>query len=105
MLFPPEGQYRAWFEHAGFRDVRVAPLAPEWHHGAYAVAVSGTKTSDGAADGATAAAPERVDEPMTVHRRALLAARFALGSLAGAAFIPIAVVARARRRRRRPRES
>ena len=100
-----EGEYRAWFEQAGFGDVRVAPLAPEWHHGAYAVAVAGTKTGDGAAAGVAAPVAERVDEPMTVRRRALFAARFALGSLAGAAFIPIAVLARARRRRRAPREA
>jgi len=105
MLFPTEGEYRAWFEQAGFGDVRVAPLAPEWHHGAYAVAVAGTKTGDRAAAGVAAPVAERVDEPMTMRRRALFAARFALGSLAGAAFIPIAVLARARCRRRAPREA
>jgi MPBQ/MSBQ methyltransferase len=103
MLFPAEDQYRAWFERAGFGDVRVAPLAPEWHDGAYAVAVAGTKICDRAAVGVAALVAERVDEPMTVRRRALFAARFALGSLAGAAFIPIAVAGRARRRWRRLR--
>jgi MPBQ/MSBQ methyltransferase len=101
MLFPAEEEYRAWFERAGFGDVRVVPLAPEWHRGAYAVAVAGTKTSDGAAAGAPGPTAERLDEPMTLRRRALFAARFALGSLAGAAFIPVALVARARRGRRR----
>src|SRR3954452_7376322 len=45
MLFPPEADYRAWFERAGFEDVQVHELAPDWYRGrsAYAVAVSGVK--------------------------------------------------------------
>ena len=44
MLFPPEADYRAWFERAGFTDVRVQALAPEWYRGrsTYALAITGT---------------------------------------------------------------
>ena len=38
---------------------------------------------------------------MTLRRRGLFAVRFVLGSLAGAAFVPVAILARARHRRRR----
>ena len=45
MLFPPEADYRAWFERAGFADVEVHALAPDWYRGrsVYAVAVTGTR--------------------------------------------------------------
>src|SRR4051794_27081764 len=45
MLFPPEADYRRWFEQAGFEEIRVTALAPDWYRGrsVYAVAVAGTK--------------------------------------------------------------
>jgi len=51
MLFPAEADYRAWFERAGFEDVRVDVIAPEWYRGRspYGVAVAGTKPAAGAA--------------------------------------------------------
>jgi MPBQ/MSBQ methyltransferase len=103
MLFPPEQDYRRWFEAAGFEDVQVHALAPDWYRGrsAYAVAVSGVR-------GGTAppplppAAPERRDAPLTLAGRARFAARFVLGSAAGLAFVPIgaALALRARLARR-----
>ena len=47
MLFPGEEEYRAWFAAAGFADMDVRRLAPEWHAGAYAVAVAGRKPAPG----------------------------------------------------------
>jgi MPBQ/MSBQ methyltransferase len=83
MLFPAEDEYRAWFERAGFQDVQLHPLAPDWYRGrsAYAVAVTGTKR------GRAAPLPPAVEEPAV--GRARFAARFVLGSLAGLAFVPI----------------
>jgi MPBQ/MSBQ methyltransferase len=101
MLFPAEREYREWFERAGFADVRVAPLAPDWHRGAYAVAVAGTRTAEDATAPDSVGAAERIDAPMTLGRRALFAARFTIGSLAGAVFVPAAMVVRAWRRRGR----
>src|SRR5215218_8533519 len=48
MLFPPEADYRAWFERAGFEDVEVHTLAHDWYRGrsAYGVADSGTKQKE-----------------------------------------------------------
>ena len=31
MLFPSVEQYRTWFERAGFADVEVVPVAPDWY--------------------------------------------------------------------------
>jgi MPBQ/MSBQ methyltransferase len=108
MLFPPEADYRAWFERAGFEDVDVRALAPDWYRGrsVYAVAVSGVKRG-GARKvpgwaGSTSALEER-DAPLTLGGRARFIARFVLGSAAGFAFVPIgaALALRARLARRR----
>jgi len=96
MLFPPEADYRAWFERAGFEDVRLHALAPDWYRGrsVYAVAITGTKSGSDLAiqhrpglQDLTLA--EERDAPLTLAGRARFAARFVLGSLAGLAFVPI----------------
>jgi MPBQ/MSBQ methyltransferase len=93
MLFPPEADYRRWFEAAGFSDLRTAYVAPAWFRGdrgRYALAIAGTK--DGAGPPPLARAPaERLAEPMTPAGRLRFAARFVAGSIAGALFIPIAL--------------
>ena len=102
MLFPPEADYRAWFERAGFTDVRVQALAPDWYRGrsVYAVAVSGVKR--GAAPKLSPAPREEREAPLTLAGRARFAARFVLGSAAGLVFVPIgaALALRARLSRR-----
>ena len=100
MLFPPEADYRAWMERAGFEDVRAEYV--RWHDAErYGIAIAGTKRAPGPSP---AAAPlkERRHEPMTLRRRAAFAGRFVAGSVAGAAFVPVGVVASIRARRRRP---
>jgi MPBQ/MSBQ methyltransferase len=113
MLFPAEDEYVAWFERAGFASIERVHVAPAWWDAAwdpYAVAIAGVKPRAGEPplvlgppeDGAASVTPARL-------------ARFAAGSLAGAAFIPIAlwfsVRARLRRAtrgravRRRPRSA
>lgn len=92
MLFPSEDEYVAWFQRAGFTDLRRVHVAPAWWREGwdpYALAIAGTKPGAGPSPLATAMAPprEQVDERMTAIRLA----RFALGSLAGAAFIPVAL--------------
>jgi MPBQ/MSBQ methyltransferase len=91
MLFPPEADYRAWFERAGFEDVQVHALAPDWYRGrsVYAVAVSGVKRGPSPAP-PRAAAEDRA-APLTPAGRVRFAARFVLGSAAGLAFVPIGV--------------
>jgi MPBQ/MSBQ methyltransferase len=92
MLFPAEDEYRAWFERAGFTDVRVRRIAPDWYRGgaAYAVAVAGVKPAPGPSPLGRAAPAEDLAAPLRGRERLRVAARFALGSAAGAAFVPIA---------------
>jgi MPBQ/MSBQ methyltransferase len=91
MLFPAEEEYTAWFERAGFTDLRRLHVAPAWWRAGwdpYAVAVAAVKPAPGpSALALPAAAREDVRERLTLARLG----RFALGSLAGAAFIPVAL--------------
>jgi MPBQ/MSBQ methyltransferase len=101
MLFPPADEYRRWFEAAGFADVTAHALAPDWYRDGrapYALAVSGVKPAPGPSP--LPATPAAVDPPAGPLR---FAARFVLGSAAGAAFIPIgaALALRARLSARR----
>jgi MPBQ/MSBQ methyltransferase len=99
MLFPALDEYRTWFERAGFTGVEVREIAPDWYRGrggrdAYAVAVSGVKPAAGASPLAAALGEpaEELAAPLTLRERARVAGRFAAGSAAGAAFVPIAAV-------------
>ena len=105
MLFPPEADYRAWFERAGFEDVQLHALAPSWYRGRSVYAVAATRRQAGSV-GATAVGrrrrTRRPDAPLTLGGRARFAARFVLGSAAGLVFVPIgaALALRARLARR-----
>jgi MPBQ/MSBQ methyltransferase len=98
MLFPTARQYRGWFEAAGFEEIQELRLAPPWGRGSdesgYALAIAGRANEAGPPD-APAAAIEDVHERWTARR--LL--RFAAGSLAGAAFVPVGLVMHLRARR------
>jgi MPBQ/MSBQ methyltransferase len=101
MLFPSVSDYRTWFERAGFEDVHVTPVAPDWYRDTrapYAVAVSGVA---GAGPSKLVVAPvvESLDAPSSPAGRVRTAVRFAVGSLAGLAFVPIALVMKLRERR------
>jgi MPBQ/MSBQ methyltransferase len=90
MLFPGEDEYREWFTQAGFTDIEVAYVAPPWWRegwDAYGLSIAGVKPAPGpspAAGAPPAAAPDPPPLPLRL-------ARFAIGSLAGAAFIPVAL--------------
>jgi MPBQ/MSBQ methyltransferase len=91
MLFPAEDEYVAWFERAGFEQIERVHVAPAWwdeRWDPYAVAIAGVKPRGGEPPLALPA-PVHSDEahPVTPARLA----RFAAGSLAGAAFIPVAL--------------
>jgi MPBQ/MSBQ methyltransferase len=103
MLFPAEDEYVAWFERAGFVRIERVHVAPAWwdeRWDPYAVAIAGVKPRAGEP-------PLRLDPPGDDGRADPITparlARFAAGSLAGAAFIPVALwfIVRARLRRRR----
>lgn len=104
MLFPSVEQYRTWFTSAGFADFEVVPIAPGWYRDErepYAVAVSGVCAGTGPSPVALAPVTERLDAPLTFPARLRSAARFAVGSLAGLAFVPIALAMTLRARRSR----
>ena len=98
MLFPTEQQYRDWMTRAGFVDIEVVYVKPDWHGDArYGLSIAGRKPAPGASP-AAAQPRETRTEPMTPARWA----RWVAGSAAGAVFVPIAAAARqlARLRRR-----
>jgi MPBQ/MSBQ methyltransferase len=101
MLFPTETQYLDWFRDAGFAEIEVAYLDAPWQDGAgapFGLAIAGRKPGAGSSP----AAGRPAVEPTREHSPPVRLARFALGSLAGAAFVPVGVVLgrRARRARR-----
>jgi MPBQ/MSBQ methyltransferase len=90
MLFPAEAEYREWMERAGFADVELVELAPDWYRRGdvpYAVAAVGRKPAAGASPAPLS--PE-VEPPRAAPTPVRLA-RFAAGSLAGLAFVPLGV--------------
>jgi MPBQ/MSBQ methyltransferase len=94
MLFPSVSDYRTWFERAGFTDVQVVEVAPDWYRDKrvpYAVAVSGV-----AGPGSSSLALPPPERPGSRVRSVL---RFGVGSLAGLAFVPIALAMKLRERR------
>ena len=107
MLFPPSrSSTAAWFERGRLRGRRgCTPVAPDWYRDTRVPTPSrsaGTKPARRAvAAGARAArratAPRRSAPPGGVRS----AARFAAGSLAGLAFVPIALAMTLRARRER----
>src|SRR5918995_3364485 len=98
MLFPTDAEYRGWFERAGLEEIEELRLAPPWERrsgeASYALAIAGRAGDAGPAP-AHAGSLEDVREPWTARR--LL--RFAAGSLAGLAFVPVGLVLHLRARR------
>lgn len=106
MLFPTEGQYLDWFTRAGFESLETAYIDAPWHENGgapYGLAIAGRKPASSGPFAAKRPPAEELGEPMTAARRARLVVRVVLGSLAGAAFVPIgaALNLRAWLRRRR----
>jgi MPBQ/MSBQ methyltransferase len=106
MLFPTDAQYREWFTKAGFQSLETAYVDAPWHRDGgspYGLAIAGRKRASGSSPAWRHSPAEDLHEPLTVGRRARFVLRLILGSLAGAAFIPIGVALnlRARLARRR----
>jgi MPBQ/MSBQ methyltransferase len=106
MLFPREAQYREWFARAGFNALEAAYVEAPWQGDGgppYGLAIAGRKPVAGESPAALSPPAEDLRERLTFAGRARFAARFVLGSLAGAAFLPIGVALnlRARLKRRR----
>ena len=96
MLFPAEREYRAWYERAGFVNVEVAYLDPGWYTGErhFALAIAGDKPLGGPDEAPPI--PEPADVPAYgLRASAKTIGRVIVGSLAGGAFIPMALGAKA----------
>ena len=94
MLFPSGDEYTAWMERAGFEGLERLPVAPPWWQARwddYGVAIAGVKPAAGPAPVALQAATPARREAARERRGLARLARFALGSLAGASFIPVAL--------------
>jgi MPBQ/MSBQ methyltransferase len=103
MLFPPQADYERWMREAGFTDVRSVHVAPEWWREGwdpYAISIAGTRPEGDPPLVDLAGVLARVESPRERLGPVRLA-RFALGSLAGAAFIPVALFFSVTRRLRR----
>ncbi len=100
MLFPTQSQYRGWFEAAGFDEIEELPLASPWGRrpgeARYALAIAGRANAAGQPARSTHTT-EGVSDPWTARR----VLRFAAGSLAGAAFVPVGIFLHVRARLRR----
>jgi MPBQ/MSBQ methyltransferase len=95
MLFPKDQEYRDWFAVAGFADIQVQYIRPQWFRGKgeYGIAIAGKKPQAGVSPALPAYNPFDVeDEKMTLIRWLKLAWRVLIGSLAGFLFIPVALV-------------
>jgi MPBQ/MSBQ methyltransferase len=93
MLFPAEREYVAWLQRAGFVEVEWTHVAPDWWRerwAPYAISIAGTKPAPGPSPQAGELAPAPAEDRRERPTPGRLA-RFALGSLAGAAFVPVAL--------------
>jgi MPBQ/MSBQ methyltransferase len=94
MLFPSGDEYGAWMRNAGFTDLRRVAVAPPWWRADwddYGVAIAGVKPSAGESPLAASLGAPTPREASSERLGPARLARFALGSLAGAAFIPVAL--------------
>ena len=108
MLFPAEDEYVAWFERAGFEAIERVHVAPDWWDAGWDPYARGDRRRQAARRAsrralAPAPPPPPSDAGARHARRAWRASP--LGSLAGAAFIPVALWFRATRGRAARRRS
>lgn len=96
MLFPKEEEYWQWFREAGFEDLQVCYVKPQWvdGKGKYGIALAGRKPLTANTGQPEPPIPETEPEPekMGPGRRLLMILRVLIGSLAGFLFIPAALL-------------
>lgn len=104
MLFPRCEDYLNWYREAGFVDVKYVFLRPKWvTEEEYGLSIVGRKPKPGTSPWIppTPEPEESLRGKTSSHKsRFLFLARFAIGSIAGALFIPLAIVKTALRKLR-----
>jgi MPBQ/MSBQ methyltransferase len=94
MLFPKEEEYWLWFRDAGFEDLQVCYVKPQWvdGKGKYGIALAGRKPLTATTEQPSSPSAETAPEKMGLGRRLLMILRVLIGSLAGFLFIPAALL-------------
>ncbi len=94
MLFPKEEEYWQWFREAGFEDLQVCYVKPQWvdGKGKYGIALAGRKPLTDTTEQPPVSAAQTEPEKMGPGRRLLMIFRVLIGSLAGFLFIPAALL-------------
>ncbi|MCR9100769.1 MAG: methyltransferase domain-containing protein [bacterium] len=94
MLFPKEEEYWQWFRDAGFADLQVCYVKPQWvdGKGKYGIALAGRKPLTATTEQPSSPSAETAPEKMGLGRRLLMILRVLIGSLAGFLFIPAALL-------------
>ncbi len=91
MLFPTVQDYLTWYKRAGFVDIKIKFIAPEWYEGkGYGIAIVGRKPKPGKSPLELGPKKEDVKEPFSLKRFLVFVPRFLMGSLAGGVFVPLA---------------
>ncbi len=96
MLFPTKDQYLHWYKEAGFVDIRYVCIRPKWvAQEDYAISIVGRKPAAGTSPWmASGQAPFPVEslqgKSSSSQSLLLFLFRFAVGSFAGALFVPLA---------------
>ncbi|MCB9338728.1 MAG: methyltransferase domain-containing protein [Lewinellaceae bacterium] len=89
MLFPKDKEYREWYEAAGFKNIKVRYIRPQWYRrkGEYGIAIAGVKPLTGTTySQPTTTVEDEKGSNLQIFWRVLI------GSLAGFIFIPIALL-------------
>jgi len=96
MLFPTVEEYLEWYKKAGFIDVKYILIRPPWiKNEQYALTIVGRKPKAGVSPWVPPTpTPEESLKAKTSSQksRLLFLTRFSVGSLAGGAFLPMAIL-------------
>ncbi|MEL6865382.1 MAG: methyltransferase domain-containing protein [Bacteroidota bacterium] len=94
MLFPKDREYRQWYERAGFVDIQVRYIKPQWHNSTaqYGIAIAGRKPNAGESPMTKGQNGEATKESIGILRFLQIFWRVLVGSIAGFVFIPIALI-------------
>ncbi|KAK9057344.1 hypothetical protein SSX86_022179 [Deinandra increscens subsp. villosa] len=94
MLFPKEEEYIEWFEKAGFKDVQLKRIGPQWYRGVrrhgliMGCSVTGVKTTSGDSPLQLGPKVEDVEKPVNPF---VFLLRFLLGASAGIYYVLVPV--------------
>ncbi|KAG6480896.1 2-methyl-6-phytyl-1,4-hydroquinone methyltransferase 2, chloroplastic-like [Zingiber officinale] len=94
MLFPKEEEYIEWFEKAGFKDVKLKRIGPNWYRGArrfgLVIGCSVTGVKRGSGDSPLQLGPKAEDVNKPVNPFVFLL-RFILGTIAAAYYVLVPI--------------